>query len=123
LKLHAKFAVAPRCPTILRDGCGLRACTKRLKNNLELLGQLQQEVAPTSTGIREKGATEPLSTQELFISLFPILLKHHGSLLRSVLSASEPLPIYKMGDDGIEKTFDDFNLLLNSCRRYVDTAS
>ena len=95
---------------------------ERLKSNLELLGQLQQEVAPTSTGIREKGATESLSTQELFVSLFPILLKHHGSLLKSVLSASEPLPIYKMGDDGIEKTFDDFNLLLNSCRQYVDTA-
>ena len=31
---------------------------ERLKSNLELLGQLQQEVAPTSTSIREKGAVK-----------------------------------------------------------------
>ncbi len=30
--------------------------------------------------------------------------------------------VYKMGDGGIQKSFQDFNLLLNSCRQYVDTA-
>jgi len=95
---------------------------ERLEKNLELLRQLEAEITVASASIRGKTATDSLNVQELFISLFPILLKNHAALLKSVLSASKPLPIYKMGDDGIEKTFDDFNLLLNSCRQYVDTA-
>jgi hypothetical protein len=95
---------------------------ERLEKNLELLRQLEAELTPASTTVKEKTGGEQPSVQTLFISLFPILLKHHGSLLGSVLLASEPLPVYLMGDDGIEKTFDDFNLLLNSCRQYVDTA-
>jgi hypothetical protein len=95
----------------------------RLTKNLEVLGQLQTELTPTSKRIREESATkQPPTTEKLFASIVPILLKHHASLLRSVLAASEPLPIYKMGDDGIEKSFQDFNLLLSSCRQYVDTA-
>jgi hypothetical protein len=96
---------------------------ERLTKNLELLGEVQAELTPTSKHIREESATEPLPrTNKLFASIFPILLKHHASLLRSVLAASEPLPVYKMGDEGIEKTFEDFNRLLNSCRQYTDTA-
>jgi len=94
---------------------------ERLTKNLELLVQLQIEVSASTLTGEESGVAQT-NIQKLFVSLFPILLKHHGSLLRSVLSASEPLPVYKIGDDGIEKTFDDFNLLLNSCRQYVDTA-
>jgi len=96
---------------------------ERLTKNLEILGGLQVELTPSSKHIREESTTgQPPSTEKLFASIFPILLKHHASLLRSVLAASEPLPVYKMGDEGIEKAFEDFNRLLNSCRQYVDTA-
>jgi hypothetical protein len=96
---------------------------ERLTKDLEVLGELQTELTPSSKRIREESTTgQPPTTGKLFASIFPILLKHHASLLWSVLAASEPLPIYKMGDEDIEKSFQDFNLLLNSCRQYVDTA-
>lgn len=96
---------------------------ERLTKNLATVSQLQTELTPFSKHTREESATKQQpSTAELFASILPILLKHHASLLRSLLSASEPLPLYKIGDEGIEKTFEDFNRLLNSCRQYVDTA-
>jgi hypothetical protein len=96
---------------------------ERLAKNLEVLGKLQAELTPSSKRIQEESPTgQPPNTEKLFASIFPILLKHHASLIRNVLAASEPLPVYQMGDAGIEKSFEDFNLLLNSCRQYVDTA-
>jgi hypothetical protein len=95
---------------------------ERLTAELESLRTLHARVleasgreclGPESTG------TEP---KTLFISITPVLLKHHAELLQKLLSVSGPTPIYKMGDPGIEKTFEDFNVLLSACRQYIDAA-
>lgn len=93
-----------------------------LTNCLDTLKRLREAVTLARQENLERSAPEHSESESLFGAIFPILLRHHVELLQNLLSASPPLPIYQVGDAGIEKTFADFNRLLSACRQYVDTA-
>ncbi len=96
---------------------------KRFTRLLEEFQKLHEEIESKSAQWVATPRSDWSESNALFVRILPILLKLHIELLTKLLAEAAPLPVYGMGDTGTEKTFDDFNRLLNACRQYVYTTT